>query len=65
MLMISSNKSSKKCIIKGQCPYPECGRVFRQFTHLKAHLRIHSGERPYVWADWIQCSSLFFYVQVD
>ncbi|KAJ5641488.1 hypothetical protein N7490_005488 [Penicillium lividum] len=28
---------------KGQCPYPECGRVFKD---LKAHMLTHQSERP-------------------
>ncbi|NWW01350.1 ZN574 protein, partial [Oreocharis arfaki] len=33
----------------GERPYPcpECGKAFRQSTHLKDHRRLHTGERPF------------------
>ncbi len=30
------------------CPHEQCGRIFKTAVHLRSHLRLHSGERPFV-----------------
>ncbi|XP_011877277.1 PREDICTED: transcription factor Sp9-like [Vollenhovia emeryi] len=40
------------------CPMHGCGKIFSKSSHVKAHVRKHSGERPY-HCNWIVCGKRF------
>uniref|UniRef100_A0A8C4YFL0 Transcription factor Sp2 n=1 Tax=Gopherus evgoodei TaxID=1825980 RepID=A0A8C4YFL0_9SAUR len=50
----SGEQGKKKHI----CHIPECGKTFRKTSLLRAHVRLHTGERPFV-CNWVFCGKRF------
>ncbi|XP_059812375.1 transcription factor Sp6-like [Hypanus sabinus] len=54
----ASVEGSNKKKMLHNCHIPGCGKAYVKTSHLKAHLRWHSGDRPFV-CNWLFCGKRF------
>ncbi|KAM5134971.1 transcription factor Sp6 isoform 1-T3 [Mantella aurantiaca] len=55
---VGSSSDIAKRKIMHNCHIPGCGKAYAKTSHLKAHLRWHSGDRPFV-CNWLFCGKRF------
>ena len=56
-LCVEYNDSLKRRKVH-RCDFPSCDKVYTKSSHLKAHKRTHTGEKPYE-CSWDGCSWKF------
>ena len=55
---VKSSKEGAPSKKQHVCHYPNCGKIYGKTSHLRAHLRWHTGERPF-HCTWLYCGKRF------